>query len=65
MIFFGEKSLWRAVDAYVKHYHVERNHQGLSNQIIEPGCEVGNVSGKIECRDRLGGLLHYYHRVAA
>ncbi len=65
IIFFGEKSLCRAVDAYVKHYHVERNHQGLSNQIIEPGGEVGTVSGKIECRERLGGLLHYYHRDAA
>ena len=65
MIFFGEKSLHRAVDAYIAHYHAERNHQGLDNRIIEPGNEVGNDTGKIECRERLGGMLRYYYREAA
>ena len=64
MIFFGEKSLRRAVDAYVEHFHTERNHQGLDNQIIEPDDEVGQVAGKIECRERLGGMLKYYSRNA-
>ena len=45
MIFFGEKSLRRAVAAFLEHYHAERNHQGLDNQIIEPGDEVGAVAG--------------------
>ncbi len=65
MIFFGEKSLRRAVVAYLTHYHAERNHQGLSNAIIEPGEEVGAVAGRIECRERLGGMLKYYYRDAA
>ena len=65
MIFFGEKSLRRAVATYVKHYHAERNHQGLGNELIEPGNEVGSIVGKIECRERLGGLLRYYYRKAA
>ncbi len=65
MIFFGEKSLRRAVTAFLKHYHGERNHQGLDNQIIEPGDEVGQVVGNIECRERLGGMLRYYYRDAA
>ena len=65
MIFFGEKSLRRAVTAFFKHYHGERNHQGLDNQIIEPGDEVGQVVGNIECRERLGGMLRYYYRDAA
>ncbi len=64
MIFFGEKSLRRAVNEFVDHYHSERNHQGLDNEIIEPGDEVGAVAGKIECRERLGGLLRYYYRDA-
>jgi putative transposase len=64
MIFFGEKSLRRAVTNYLEHYHVERNHQGLGNEIIEPGDEVGAVAGKIECRERLGGVLNYYYRKA-
>jgi len=57
MIFFGEKSLRRAVNAYLEHYHEERNHQGLDNQIIKPGDEVGRDEGEIQCRERLGGLL--------
>ncbi|QDU82584.1 hypothetical protein Pla110_43440 [Polystyrenella longa] len=50
---------------YVAHYHSGRNHQGLDNQLIEPGEEVGSIAGKIECRKRLGGLLKYYYRDAA
>ena len=65
MIFFGEASLRRAVTTYLEHYHAERNHQGLDNQIIEPGDEVGSVSGAIESRERLGGMLRYYYRDAA
>ncbi len=65
MIFFGEKSLRRAVDAFLEHYHAERNHQGLDNQLIEPDDEVGQVVGNIKCRERLGGMLRYYYRDAA
>ncbi|QDU82486.1 Integrase core domain protein [Polystyrenella longa] len=65
MIFFGQHSLERALREYVAHYHSERNHQGLENQLIDPGEEIGCVAGKIECRERLGGLLKYYYRDAA
>ena len=65
MIFFGEKTLRRAVIVFLEHYHAERNHQGLDNQLIEPGKEVGQGAGKIECRERLGGVLRYYYREAA
>ncbi len=64
MIFFGEKSLRRAVTSYVEHYHAERNHQGLANTIIELGDEI-NGAGEIDCRERVGGLLRYYFRDAA
>ncbi len=65
IIFIGEKSQHRAVAAFVEHYHAERNHQGLGNQITEPADEVGQVAGKIGCRKRLGKMLKYYHRDAA
>jgi putative transposase len=65
MIFFGEQSLRRAVNAYLDHYHEERNHQGLDNQIIKPGDEVGRDEGDVVCQERLGGLLRYYYRDAA
>lgn len=64
MIFFGEKSLRNAVGQFVAHFLRERNHQGLDNRIIEPGEEVGQIAGTIRCRERLGGLLRYYHRAA-
>jgi putative transposase len=65
MIFFSEGSLRRAVMDYLAHYHAERNHQGVGNELIKPGPEVRAVIGKIECRQRLGGMLKYYHRDAA
>ena len=65
MIFFGERSLKRAIAAYLEHYHAERNHQRIGNELIDPGDEVCSESGEIECRERLGGLLKYYHRSAA
>jgi transposase InsO family protein len=65
MVFFGEQSLRRAIAAYVTHYHGERNHQGLGNQLIEPqGC-VGSAQGSVQCRERLGGMFKYYYREAA
>lgn len=60
-----EASLKNALDQYVEHYHRERNHQGLENRLIDPGDEVGNRDGPIECRQRLGGMWKYYYRRAA
>lgn len=65
MIFFGENSLRTALKEFTNHYHAERNHQGLGNSLIEPGAEIGRFDGDIQCRDRLGGMLRYYHREAA
>lgn len=65
MIFFSDKSLGCAVREYLSHYHAQRNHQGLANELIDPGEEVGAVAGKIESRERLGGMLRYYYRAVA
>ena len=65
MIFFSEPQLRKALSEFSCHYHAERNHQGLKNQLIEPDAEVGQTTGVIDCRERLGGLLRYYHRRAA
>ena len=32
----GERSLRTAVREVVGHYHLERNHQGLNNGLIQP-----------------------------
>ena len=50
---------------YVRHYHGERNHQGIGNELIEPGDDAQDVAGKIDCREGLGGILKYYYRRAA
>ena len=65
MIFFGEKSLCRALTEFTKHYHAERNHQGIGNNIIRPGGELGRTKGAVQSLDRLGGILRYYYREAA
>jgi transposase InsO family protein len=63
MIFVGHSSLERAIAEYAAHYHDERSHQGLGNE-IPSGTLVQRVGG-ISVSDRLGGQLKYYHRVAA
>ena len=65
MVFMGEGSLRYAIAQYLTHYHQERNHQGLDNQLITPKAEVGRQTGQVVRRERLGGLLSYYHREAA
>lgn len=65
MVFFGQRSLERAVREYIEHYHGERNHQGLGNRLIDASEHVGQPDGDVECDERLGGLLRYYHRTAA
>lgn len=55
----------RALAQFEAHCHGERNHQGLGNNLIEPGEEVRRTHGKVVCRNRLGGMLRYYYRQAA
>jgi transposase InsO family protein len=59
----GERHLRWVIGEYVKHYHLERNHQGLGNQLIDHRDESGRE--RVTCRERLGGLLRYDYRDAA
>jgi hypothetical protein len=45
----------------VEHYHGERNHQGLGNELID-GAPAGERVGRIRRCQRLGGPLNYYAR---
>jgi hypothetical protein len=36
VILFGEGSVRKAAAEFTMHYHAERNHQGLNNQLICP-----------------------------
>jgi putative transposase len=65
MVMLGERSLYDAMQQYLTHYHTERNHQGLDNQLIVREGAGGCQTGPVVRRERLGGLLSYYHREAA
>jgi putative transposase len=65
MVILGERALYYAIQQYLAHYHTERNHQGLGNQLITPEPDIGSRSGQVRRRKRLGGLLSYYYREAA
>ena len=61
----GERHLRKAVKEYTEHYHLERNHHGLDNKLIEKPSRPVNMGSAVDCRERLGGILKYYHRRAA
>ncbi len=61
MLIFGERHLEYVVKEYMEHYHTERAHQGIGNEIIEP---PPPGEGKVVCQERLGGLLMFYRRAA-
>ena len=67
MILFGEASLQHVLSNYTQHFHSERNHQGKGNVILFPAVadRIGESSGEIRTRERLGGLLKFYYRKAA
>jgi Homeodomain-like domain/Integrase core domain len=66
VILLGERSLRRALNEYVEHYHAERNHQGKGNVLLFPrDTDIRHEPQPVQCRERLGGLLRYYHQEAA
>ena len=61
----GERHLRHAVSEYMEHYHVERNHQGIDNELIDDQRSTTSMIGGIERRERLGGMLNYYYKRVA
>jgi hypothetical protein len=59
----GEGHVRRTLAEFVVHYHRERNHQGLGNELID-GNPDARHSGAVRRRQRIGGLLSFYHRAA-
>jgi putative transposase len=66
LILFGERSVWHALSEFTAHYHQERPHQGKGNVVLMPSRDQDPArASPVQCRERLGGLLKYYHRDAA
>ena len=60
----GEWHLRKTLQEFAMHYHRERNHQGLANELIDrpPG---QRTTGPVRRRRRVRGILNYYYRSAA
>ncbi len=65
VVVLGESHLRLLVQEYVEHYHGERNHQGLDNQLLSRAPPPAHTGAGVQRRQRIGGLLSYYHREAA
>ena len=61
----GEGHVRLLVGEDVEHYHRERIHQGLDNQLLPRPPPPVSLAADVQRRERLGGLLNFYHREAA
>ena len=61
----GEGHVRLLVGEDVDHDHCERNHQGLDNQLMQRPPPPVSLAADVQRRERLGGLLNFYHREAA
>jgi putative transposase len=66
LLIVGRRQLEKVLRIYTAHYNRERPHRGLALHPPESAIATQQQNtGKIERRDRLGGLIHEYHRTAA
>jgi transposase InsO family protein len=65
LILFGESSLRTAVQTFLAHNHLERNHQGLGNRLIQPDPGTPHKHWPSSAPRTSGGPLNYDYRTAA
>jgi putative transposase len=65
LLIVGGRHLQRVVQEYVEHYNAARPHQALRLRAPLPSGQSPRPNGDIVRRDRLGGLIHEYERLAA
>jgi transposase InsO family protein len=67
LMILNRRHLDRVLRVYVDHYNIHRPHRALKLQPPQPRepPPTAATSAEIERRDRLGGLIHEYHRTAA
>jgi putative transposase len=66
LLILGRRHLESVLRIYTAHYNRERPHRGLA--LFSPASTSADPppsGGEIKRRDRLGGLIHEYHRAAA
>ena len=65
LLIFGQRHLQWVLREYMRHYNAERPHRGLALETPEPRAARNRGDGMVVRTDRLGGLIHEYHRSAA
>jgi len=66
VLIFGRRHLKKVLAEYIDHYNHARPHQGIEQRRpCEPADMIPLPTGRVERRDRLGGVLHEYSRAAA
>ena len=63
MLIISERHLRRVLAEYVEYYNHRRAHQGIGQRVPIPLAERRlATSGRVHCRDVLGGVIHDYYR---
>jgi putative transposase len=66
LLILNRRHLERVLRVFVEHYNTQRPHRALKLRPPEPGRPPPTSTvGEIRRHDRLGGLIHEYHRDAA
>jgi putative transposase len=66
LLILNRRHLERVLRVYVDHYNRQRPHRGLGLGTPDPDTPAARSTvSEIRRRDRLGGLIHEYHRAAA
>jgi len=78
-VILGQRHFDHLVAEWLEHYHTERPHQSLDNELLKRPTQCGQrpmehfapINEQVEslaevrCKERLGGLLKSYSRKAA
>ncbi len=68
LLITGRGQLEQVLRVYIEHYNGHRPHRSLGDGTPDPPAGLTAISeerGRVHRRDRLGGLLHEYHRQQA
>jgi putative transposase len=68
LLIVGRRHLEQVLRVYLDHYNRHRPHRALGLEPPDPATSptlMSNQPTRVHRRDRLGGLLHEYHRHAA
>ena len=60
-ILLGERDLRQSIGEFITHYHAERNHQRIGNELLQP-LDRAEGQGRVRRRQRICGMLNYYYR---